>query len=101
LYDSLLLTSEQLKGTTADVVIIKIRENEQLSDDLYMTARQLKQPVILYNYWYVLEHEGLSTVSRMTESVLMAKCMWLLGQQLSKKEFEHKVAENTIGEILS
>lgn len=101
LYDSLLLTPEQLQDTMADVVIIKIRENEQLSDDLYMTARQLKQPVILYNYWYVLEHEGLATVSRVTESVLMAKCMWLLGQQLSKKEFEHKVAENTIGEILS
>jgi L-asparaginase/Glu-tRNA(Gln) amidotransferase subunit D len=99
--DSALLTVDDLKTVSAEAVIIKIRENERLPDDIVLAVRHLKQPVILYNFWYVLEHPGLVTVARVTESSLLAKVMWLLAQHPSRKDFEHLIMENVIGEILS
>ncbi len=99
--DSSLLTVDDLKKVTAEAVIIKIRENERLADDIHQAIRHLKQPVMLYNFWYVLEHSGLVTVARMTEASLLAKVMWLLALRPSKKDFERTITENVIGEILS
>ncbi len=99
--DSAFLTTGSLQGLKTDAVIIKVKENERLSLELSEALRSLKQSVILYNYWYVLEHSGLVTVSRLTESSLLAKLMWLLSEKISTTEFKRKITENVIGEILS
>ncbi|MFH0874078.1 MAG: asparaginase domain-containing protein [Candidatus Komeilibacteria bacterium] len=98
--DSSFLTLGSLKNLTADAVIIKIRENEQLPLEVYEALRQLKQPVILYNYWYVLEHKGLIDISHITEESLLAKVMWLAADSKSTAAFYQRISENVIGELL-
>ena len=99
--DSAFVTLDYLKDLKAAALIINMRENEQLPFELYEALRQLKQPVVLYNYWYVLEHNGLTAISRMTEDSLIAKVMWLAAETKSVTTFYQKIHDNVIGEMLS
>jgi L-asparaginase/Glu-tRNA(Gln) amidotransferase subunit D len=99
--DSAILNVAYLKQLTTDAIIVKMRENERLSTAVTEALRHLKQPVILYNYWYVLEHPGLITVSRITDASVLAKVMWLIAERTSASAFKQGMQENIIGEVLS
>jgi L-asparaginase/Glu-tRNA(Gln) amidotransferase subunit D len=95
--DSAILNVAYLKQLTTDAIIVKMRENERLSTAVTEALRHLKQPVILYNYWYVLEHPGLITVSRITDASVLAKVMWLIAERTSASAFKQGMQENVIG----
>ncbi len=98
--DSSFLTAELIDQCSGEVVIVKMRENEQLSVPMVDKLKGLKQPVILYNFWYVMEHKGLIALSHITESSLIAKAMWLASEAKTARQFSDTIVENTIGEIL-
>ncbi len=97
--NSLFVNEDFIKNDKSKALIIEMRENEVFLENIRGLLADLHKPVILYNFWYVLEHRRLITISKMTKETLIAKVMWLLGQDLNKDDFTDLMMTNVIGEM--
>jgi hypothetical protein len=86
------------KGSKKETLLIHIQPNEQLSAEVLAGLKKNYRRIVFFNQHYVLQHEGVASITHMSWAAAVAKVLWADAAATSDKEFVKLVEEDIIGE---